>query len=262
MEKLKSLLPKIVLLTYRKVRTCYRKIKFKGNFFYCNLCNSHTNTFLNYGPEEHCNLICSVCGSFGRHRMMAIILEENLGTDQENSKLLHFAPELSLQAWLKKKFPKIIYTSSDYENSESDLNLDLLDIDLQNNCQNNIILSHVLEHVEDDEKALIELKRILKPGGKLFLQVPLGKNSITIREKLKLDKDKFLNYGQSDHLRLYGKEDLHNQLVNLGFEVNIIEANNQKYAKIFNKMALDIPKKSKMLYSAESTIFVCHKSTN
>jgi predicted SAM-dependent methyltransferase len=259
-EKLRGFLPKFILSTYRDIRYYYRKIKFKGTNFFCNVCKSYLSKFLNYGPKEHFNFICPVCNSFGRHRMMAIVLLENLPMNQDNIKLLHFAPELGIKVYLKKRFPKINYSSSDYENSESDLNLDLLDIDLQNNSINYIILSHVLEHVEDDTKALNELKRVLIQGGKLFLQVPLSKNSNTNREKLKLDKDRLLNYGQSDHLRLYGKEDLYNQLVKLGFEVNILEAVNQKYAHKFEKMALDLPKKSKMLYSAESTTFICQKS--
>lgn len=258
-ENLKKYLPRFILSSYRNIRTNFRKIKFKGSHFFCNICNSHLNKFLTYGPKEHHNYICPVCNSFGRHRMMAIVLKENLKTDKENIKILHFAPELGLQKWLKKNFSKADYQSSDYDNIESDLRLDLLNINLPNDSEKNIILSHVLEHVEDETIALCELKRILAINGKIFLQVPLSKHGKTINKKLPLSKDRLINYGQADHVRLFGKEDLNNQLVELGFKVEIHEAQSDQYADRFNEMALDIPQESLMIYDSESTIFVCKK---
>lgn len=40
------------------------------------------------------------------------------------------------------------------------------------NFFNNIILSYVLEHVEEPEKILNEARRVLKRGGKIFIKVP------------------------------------------------------------------------------------------
>jgi len=36
-----------------------------------------------------------------------------------------------------------------------------------------VILSHVLEHIEEPQKALNEIHRILKPNGILFIEIPL-----------------------------------------------------------------------------------------
>jgi SAM-dependent methyltransferase len=43
---------------------------------------------------------------------------------------------------------------------------------VQSNTFDLIVLADVLEHIDDDEKALAELRRILKPGGRLLISVP------------------------------------------------------------------------------------------
>ena len=69
------------------------------------------------------------------------------------------------------------------------------------------ICSHVLEHVEDDRKALRELYRILRQGGQGILIVPI---ILTIDE---IDEDPYVTdeaerwrrFGQFDHVRIYSK---------------------------------------------------------
>lgn len=68
------------------------------------------------------------------------------------------------------------------------------------------ICTEVLEHVPDDEQALREMYRVLRPGGKLFLSIP-GKY-IPRHEKLPYQKD----------YRRYSAEELHEKLSNSGFK--------------------------------------------
>lgn len=49
---------------------------------------------------------------------------------------------------------------------------DILKMPFKKESFNKIILSEVLEHVEDDLKALLELKRVLRKGGYLYITVP------------------------------------------------------------------------------------------
>ena len=46
----------------------------------------------------------------------------------------------------------------------------------ENNSFDFILCNHVLEHVYDDELAIIELRRVLKKNGMAILQVPLNLN--------------------------------------------------------------------------------------
>lgn len=84
-----------------------------------------------------------------------------------------------------------------------------------------VLCNHVLEHVEDDLRALSEIKRVLKPDGWAILQVPFFSpipeqtftdNSITdVRERERV-------FGQSDHVRRYGK-DYSNRIAQSGLVV-------------------------------------------
>ena len=49
---------------------------------------------------------------------------------------------------------------------------DIYGLPYQGGFFDKIILSEVLEHVPDDGRALTEVKRVLKPGGLLFVTVP------------------------------------------------------------------------------------------
>jgi SAM-dependent methyltransferase len=61
----------------------------------------------------------------------------------------------------------------DFNGHRGDLALDLQNIDLPNATVDVLLTPHVLEHVPDTEKALSEVHRILAPGGRMYLQVPL-----------------------------------------------------------------------------------------
>ena len=78
-----------------------------------------------------------------------------------------------------------------------------------NNYFDFILCNHVLEHVENDIKALSEIKRVLKKGGRAIVQVPFYHPipNKTIEDKSitsKADREKL--YGQDDHVRKYGKD--------------------------------------------------------
>lgn len=95
--------------------------------------------------------------------------------------------------------------------------VDITDIQFEDNRFDRIICSHVLEHIEDDTKAMSELYRILKPGGKALIAVPTyGK--ITEEDLSFSPKERKLQYGINIHVRLYGT-DVADKLNSIGFEV-------------------------------------------
>lgn len=80
------------------------------------------------------------------------------------------------QKWLapyKNLFEKCDYKTMDYDSSTgADVVGDIHAIPLKDATIDGIICHSVLEHIENPWKAMSEMTRVLRPGGKLFLYVP------------------------------------------------------------------------------------------
>ena len=60
-----------------------------------------------------------------------------------------------------------------------------------------------MEHVEDEAQAFGELRRVIKPDGKMIFSVPVTMETETIEiEGICSDEDREKYYGQKDHVRL------------------------------------------------------------
>jgi SAM-dependent methyltransferase len=82
----------------------------------------------------------------------------------------------------------------------------------------------VLEHVDDDLKAMSEILRVLKPAGWAILQVPFfpplpeaTEQDITVTDPAERER----RFGQDDHVRKYGL-DYADRIRSQGFDVNEI----------------------------------------
>ncbi len=69
-----------------------------------------------------------------------------------------------------------------------------------------VICSEVLEHVHDDQKAVAELRRVLKPGGVLIVTVPYQK-------RFWAEDDEYVG-----HIRRYDSGELEQTLLSCGFQ--------------------------------------------
>lgn len=240
----KKLIPASVGYQLRNLKLSLRKFYFTGKKFYCPLCNHSYRKFFPggfdlpvikemqiIGAGRRKDIICPGCASTDRDRLIHSILISKEFDFLPSDSLLHIAPEPSLYKWLienKKELLKVYvqgvkYHEGFYYNSDVRL-FDVMDIPFKAGSFDLVICNHVLEHVEDDQKAMQEIYRILKKNGKGILQVPwsplikdtLEDSSITSVE----DREKY--FGQFDHLRLYG-QDYTNKLIAAGFEVRVVE---------------------------------------
>ena len=74
--------------------------------------------------------------------------------------------------------------------------LNIVAIDEPDDSYDIVICYHILEHIENDLKAMKELKRILKPGGKCFIQTPFKSGDIYENEEVKTEEERLIHFGQ------------------------------------------------------------------
>lgn len=86
--------------------------------------------------------------------------EKNNRFEEKNAWLLDY---------IKKVDYKILDKVSDYN---PDIVGDIHDLPLEDNSIDAIICNAVLEHVEEPQKAVKEMYRVLKPGGYCFIYTP------------------------------------------------------------------------------------------
>ena len=159
----------------KKLKSILTRIWYKGNKYTCPICHYHAKSFLPAGLYvKRANEKCPSCGSLSRHRHVWLFLDEYLKGKQD-VKILHFSPEKPIADRLIKR-EGVDYKTSQYEydrNVLADYYLDIQAIDLPDNQFDIITCSHVLERIPDDQKAMREMYRILKPGGIAIVLVPL-----------------------------------------------------------------------------------------
>ena len=201
-------------------------------------------------------------GLFERHRMVCAVFKHKL---TPNGNWLYFGPEKTHISILRQKWPDVTFTGIDYFAKGYHYEKDTLHGDVQNlyniksNTYDGIIILHVLEHVPSIEKALSELHRILKPGGKIIHETPCQTKSKSF------NCDGHRNYlicKQFDHYWGYNCNDLH-RLFSQKFSCENIEFSNtliKTYALFHEKSKLMVDRtictenENKSLYSNKEAV--------
>jgi predicted SAM-dependent methyltransferase len=151
----------------------YKVLNRRKQRFVCPICEYHgpfCDDDAETGITKHTT--CPNCGSNARMRLQYLVIQKLSKTLPFSSmSILHFAPEKAFTAWFRKIFRQ--YDSADIANPSVDYQADLLNLPFKDQSYDVIFASHVLEHIKNDEKALSEIRRVLKPGGIAILPVPI-----------------------------------------------------------------------------------------
>lgn len=191
-----------------------------GNKVQCPIDGRTYRTFLPYGRlNPRPNALCPSSLSLERHRLMWLFLRRKTNFFNEHLKLLHIAPELCFIK-IFKKMENIDYTTGDIESPLADVKMDVHDIPFDDDTFDVVFCNHVMEHVENDIKAMSEIYRVLKSGGWAIIQSPVYPEiEKTIEDPAVTDpKERERLFGQDDHLRKYGR-DYGDRLRKAGFKV-------------------------------------------
>lgn len=228
-------------------------ILLKGNKYTDPIDGKSFSKFLPYGYEnQRENVLSPSTLSLERHRLLWLYLKNKTDFFTSKKSVLHFAPE---QAFYKRfrKLPNLNYTTTDLNSPLADVKADICNLPFKDNQYDFILCNHVLEHIPDDNKAMQELYRVLKPGGTAILQIPQDLSRATTFEDDSItdEKERAKIFGQYDHVRIYGR-DYFDKLRSIGFKV--IEEN---YTKSLTNEEID-----KFRINKEEIIPVCIKPKN
>ena len=144
---------------------------------------------------------CPQCDSRSRHRGLINLFSEVL-RNKPDGPILFFAPELILMNQLVSLIPADNIKTTDYNSIDVDYpGEDIQKLSFADASYAMLICNHVLEHVLDDQQALFECSRVLKPKGIAIFTVPGD-----------FHKTATVNFKQPDsngHYRHYGMELMH-----------------------------------------------------
>lgn len=215
---------------------------------YCVMCSRRIHRFLPYRDglvseaplmralrlisSDIVNFTCPYCGAHDRERHLLMYLRASGLFDAiAGMHVLHFAPEARLTDLIANQSPGL-HVKCDLFPSAADIQrADLTAMPFEDASFDLVIANHVLEHVEDDQRALAEIARVLKPGGHAILQTPFSPMlERTWQDHGIVDESARLQaFGQEDHVRLYGR-DIVDRFTSAGF-ISCIEEHDNLLAK-------------------------------
>ncbi len=195
-------------------------IYYKGNKIEDPISGKKYRKILPYGRlQSRPNALAPHSLSLERHRLIWLYLKNRTDFFTNPKRVLHIAPEY---CFIKpfKRLKNLDYITADLISPWADVKLDVQSIPFPDSSFDVVICNHVLEHVDDDHKAMQELLRVMKPNGFGIFQVPLNSSiEVTLEDSsINTPELREKHYKQRDHLRLYGR-DYSKRLRAVGFEV-------------------------------------------
>jgi SAM-dependent methyltransferase len=182
----------------------------------CPICGYH-GVFVSVGHPGRWDARCLNCGSRERHRLLHLWITEGGGDKLAGKRILHFAPE---KAFMRRMCGNELYETADLVQTGVSHKIDITDTNLPDTRYDVVIANHVLEHIDDDRKAMHELFRLLKPGGLALLSVPINATRDATYENPAITSGagREAHFSGRDHKRYYGL-DFAERLTAAGFQV-------------------------------------------
>ncbi|MFW9867186.1 MAG: class I SAM-dependent methyltransferase [Candidatus Thorarchaeota archaeon] len=234
------------------LNSIYTRIKlsyYSGKNLYCPCCENFFRKFYPHGHAFRSTAKCPNCGSLERHRLLLLYLYNKTLFFSEKIRVLHFTPSYALERRFKK-MANLDYITTALNNPRAMIRMDITNIKFPDENFDVILCYHILEHVKNDQRAMQELYRILKPNGWAIIQVPIDFNlKNTFEDPMIISaKDREYYYGHRNHLRRYGRDYIE-KLERVGFAVKVDD-----FIYKINKGS-----KKKLALSEDEKIIICFK---
>jgi hypothetical protein len=172
-------------------------------------CCGHIGRFGMYGHPPRYDARCPECGSLERQRLIVLAMER-AQLLRAGDRVLYFTPERPLANYLRARVGP--FQPAGLRDSEQ--------LEAEDGAFDVVLASNVLEHSDDDQKSLAELKRVLAPGGRLIITVPIiyGWESTYENPSIQTEEERAHHFGERNHLRFYGR-DIRDRMIDAGFTV-------------------------------------------
>ena len=210
----------------------------KGNNYTDPIDNKSFRKFLPYGYEvQRQNVLSPSTLSLERHRLLWLYLTNETNFFTSKKKVLHMAPEQCFLSRFKKLNHE--YITADIDSPIADVKADIVNLPFTDNSFDVVLCNHVLEHIQDDTKAMKELFRVMKKGGMGIFQVPQDLNrDVTFEDNSITDpKERAKIFGQYDHVRVYGR-DYFDKLRSVGFKVEEVNYSQKVSSELSSRYRL------------------------
>jgi SAM-dependent methyltransferase len=187
----------------------------------CPICGYH-GRFWSYGASPRAEALCPQCLSIERHRLFQLFLLRQGGRWLAGKRILHFAPE----GFIRERLDRLAtYVTADLAGDGVDCHCTMESMPFADHSFDAVIAHHVLEHVEDDGRAMREIRRVMAPDGVAILSVPIiqGWHRTYEDGRIQRPEERRTHFGQEDHKRLYGR-DFVERLSRTGFAVAVFQA--------------------------------------
>lgn len=232
----------------RSVRNFLRFARHRGSGRYCPVCKKTAKRFVPYGLPPREEACCIHCGALERHRLTWSFFERRTNLfDGEGKRVLHIAPERQFVKLLRNRIGAG-YLTADLFNPRAMVKMDITDIRYEEDSFDVVYCSHVLEHVDDDMKAMREFRRVLKPTGWAVLLVPITAETTFEDPSVTDPQERLRLFGQDDHVRRYGP-DFADRLREAGFSIEIVEPQDFLTSSEISTMRIGV--------DGEDKIFLC-----
>jgi SAM-dependent methyltransferase len=217
---LKALLPRKVidqLVLVELGATAFRAVRGRHPRE-CPICGYHGLFWAKGRQPMVMDGLCPKCHSVGRHRQQQLLIDRHPDW-LDGRKVLHFPPEPCFDRRYAERIAASggTYERAAYRPRRGETQADLQAMPYPDASFDTLICNNVLEHVADDNQALREIARVLRPGGRALLTVPLFDAWEHTYEDPSITSDagRDLHFNKDDHLRLYGR-DFRDRLVRAG----------------------------------------------
>lgn len=218
-----SKLPKLIETALWPIQDASRAVSFRGTNRLCCVCGKQSARFNHFGTPPRPDAQCPRCGALERHRLLWHFINSKTELrDNSQKRMLHIAAEPCIEKQLRCYLGDN-YITADLNNARAMVRMDITNINYPDEYFDIVFCNHVLEHVNDDRKAMRELRRVLKSDDFAILLVPITAE-VTFEDPTVTDPaERMRLFGQDDHVRRYGP-DYVDRLRESGFVVRTIRA--------------------------------------